>query len=521
MNCPATALALCFLLAPALAEDEVLVRVHLGPEQAPSQVASAGADVVLLLDDGCLACVRADGLPRLAARFSVEELDRAPQAMCYVYASADQMVDEGMLAGYGDVLTRDRSGVLLRTDEEGIIGLNRLPVELCRVSMRPLVFSCPPVPEPALVPDSLVWTLVNRVRQDTLEGFLRRLIAFYTRYSTTDSCRSAADWVRAKLGDYDCDSTARHTFRPDYAPNVIGIKRGTVNPQRVYVICGHVDNTSELAPSGYAPGSDDNASGMGTVLEVARVCADMAFDNTVWFLGFSGEEQGLVGSDSFVYACRQRGDSIALAINFDMVSYGRDDSVTVVYTSAMPETRTMARYFLALADTFTELKAKDTLLNTANSDHASFWRYGYLAIRGRYHDRTPKYHTTGDTIGPFHYVNCGTNNLPLYTEVVKATVATLARLAGAHQAVGVEERAAPDALRLMLAAGPTVFGRAAGVRLPRGLIYSSAGCLVGASEQTGMWHGTDRAGRPLGPGLYFVRRFGPAEMGTQKFVLVD
>jgi len=201
-----------------------------------------------------------------------------------------------------------------------------------------------------------------------------------------------------------------------------------------------VDNTSET-PSVYAPGSDDNASGAGVMLEVARVFADMAFDNTVLFIGFSGEEQGLVGSDSFVHRAKLRGDSIMVAMNFDMVSYGLVDSITVVYTSILPQTEQLADFYVAQADTFTDLKCRKMLLNDRMSDHNSFWNYGYPAIRGRYRDRTPCYHTTGDTIGPFHYTQCGTNNLPLYTEVVKATVATLAKWAGAHRMTGMEESA--------------------------------------------------------------------------------
>ncbi len=519
MRHPAVLLALFAGLGWATASD-LLIRVRLRPDQNPAAVASAGADVLFLLDDGCLVRAESCVVPRLSAGFSTELLDYNPKDNCYFYVSADDGVDEAALAGCGELLTKDGAGVLLRTTEDNIEGLCRLPVELCRVPMRPMVFTRPGLPEPSAVDDSLVWTLVNRVSQDTLEANLRRLIGFFTRYSTTDSCRSAANWVRAKLAGYNCDSTALSSFRPDYAPNVIGVKLGTVNPQRIYLVCGHLDNTSELAPPGFAPGSDDNASGAGTVLEVARVCADIAFENTVWFVGFSGEEQGLIGSDSFVYACRQRGDSIMLAVNFDMVSYGRDDSVTVVYTSTMPQTRTMALYFLALADTFTELAAKDTLLNTANSDHASFWRYGYLAIRGRYHDRTPKYHTTGDTIGPFHYVNCGTNNLPMYTEVVKATVAFLAKLAGAHSPVGSEEKVPP---RQAAPARFGVFSRKLGTRLPGGAcqIFDAAGLMVhsvGANASSWTWRGTDQTGRPLGPGLYFARSLGA---GTLKLVLAD
>jgi hypothetical protein len=164
----------------------------------------------------------------------------------------------------------------------------------------------------------------------------------------------------------------------------------------------------------------------------------------------------------------------------------------------------MAQYFLALADTFTGLKAKETLFTTANSDHASFWKYGFLAIRGRYHDRTPKYHTTGDTIGPFHFVNCGTNNLPMYTEVVKATVATVARLAGARQVVGAAETPLRDAP--VLACRPTVSPGLFYVDASQGTridVCDAAGRVLRRLTPPASRTALDMRGNP--PGVYLAR----------------
>jgi hypothetical protein len=385
----------------------------------------------------------------------------------------------------------------------------------------PLVPAAMPVP--ADVPDSLVWQLVGRVSLDSLETTLLRLRAFGTRYCTEESCRSAVNWLGGRFADYACDSVYQDTFVSSYAPNVIGIKRGSVHPQRVYVVCAHVDDYSET-PYTIAPGSDDNGSGVGLVGEVARVFSDMAFESTVLFVGFSAEEEGLIGSDSFAHQARLRGDTIAAAFNFDMISYGRQnlDSIRFVYASFMPASETLAGYCKAQADTYTVLKSKKFLNDAALSDHASFWEYGYLAVRGGYNDRTPMYHTTGDTIGPLYYQSCGTNNLPMYTEVVKAMVAVLAKLAGAHPLTAVAEGGPPDAVRVTRDARPNPFRSRVVIRFsptpdpqsptPVLGVYDATGRLVRVLQSTIVnrrssivWDGCDGRGAAVRPGVYFAR----------------
>ena len=554
------AMALVLLVATGAAAD-LLVRVDFTVGLDARAVAALGVDVLLAPDGWCLARGDEAGVARLTGQFRCTVLDRDPAAKRYVFVFVRPGFVRARLAEFGTCLTADEAGVLLRTSEDGVIGLNRLPVELYTVSMRTVnlgELSNPKsqitnraeatrgeianlkskIPHGQTVSDSLVWTLVNRVSQDSLAARLRRMVAFRTRYATTESCRSACDWMRQQFITYGCDSTCLDTFASNYAPNVVGIRTGKVNPRHVFVVTGHIDNTSE-SPETFAPGSDDNASGSGLVIEAARVFADVDFDNTVWFVGFSAEEQGLVGSDSFVYACRQRGDSIIAAFHSDMISYGRDDSLVVVHTTALPQTESLARFFLAQADTFSSLQAKDTVVNEARSDHYSFWKYGYLAIRGRFHDETPMYHTTGDTIGPFHYANCGTNNLPLYTEMTKAAVATVAKWAGANPRVGVAEGKS-TVRSFQLTACPTVFRNSVRIRLdpanPRTRepvavsVYDASGRLVRVlslpqSPTPGpyslTWDGSTDAGRRAGPGVYLFRLTGNDGAATARAMLTE
>lgn len=485
-----------------------LAQVFPGAGECPTKLPGAGLPVVFV-GPGYWLVKLEEGTPAPSLPFRL--LDREPEKKDYVYVMWEPGFDRRTLAQYGTLLVEDESGALLRTGAEGIEGLNTLPVELCGVGMEPLVPGPFFVPEPLSVSDSLIEELVARVSAESSEQNLVRLRRFRTRYSTTDSCRRAVEWMQRRLQEYGCDSVWLEVFRAGYAPNVVGRKQGKVNPQQVYVVCGHIDCTSE-SPSTLAPGSDDNASGVNVVLEACRVFQDVEFEKTVLFIGFSGEEQGLVGSDSFVRRCRNRGDSIALAINFDMVSYALTDSQLIVYTSLLPQTKQFAEFFVAQAQRFTELKCRTMLLDDAASDHYSFWKYGYLAIRSRYKDRTPKYHTTGDTIGPFRYVNCGTNNFPMHVEVIKALVATVARLAGAYVPVGVKERGTPYAIGFESGPGIVRGGLSALGGLGSGWLLDAAGRRV---QEFGS--GKSDAGR-LSPGVYFVWQRGRS---IRKLVVAD
>jgi hypothetical protein len=374
------------------------------------------------------------------------------------------------------------------------------------------------------VSDSLIWQLMARASQDSAEAVLRRLIAFHTRYSLTESCWVASNWFQSKLDEYGCDTTFLDTFMIPYetlSVNVVGVKRGRVNPNLIYIVCGHIDDASEI-PFNYAPGSDDNASGAGLVLEAARMFQGVEFDYTVWFVGFGAEEFGLVGSDTMARECRARGDSIALVINHDMDSYGPEgrDSIRVVGKRSNPPCSTWVVYYMAMADTFTDLKCHMEIVDEqSSSDQASFWKYGYTAIRDRYLDRDPVYHTTGDTIGPFQYVMCGTNNIPMYTEAIKATVATIAKLAGAHaESTGVAE-SQPLPVPVTIRVAPSVGRAPVYFRLSQAApvsVYNAAGRLVRTlAGRPSVWDGRDFSGTAAATGVYYFRAAG----ASARFVL--
>jgi len=97
--------------------------------------------------------------------------------------------------------------------------------------------------------------------------------------------------------------------------NIVASKKGT-SPRVVY-IGAHYDSADIGA------GTDDNASGVGVLLEAARAVSDAETPYTLKFLAFGAEEVGLVGSQYYVSQMTQEEvDNAVAMINLDSLVAG-------------------------------------------------------------------------------------------------------------------------------------------------------------------------------------------------------
>jgi len=71
-----------------------------------------------------------------------------------------------------------------------------------------------------------------------------------------------------------------------------------------------------------APGANDNASGVGTVLELARAFAADGLDAGLCFATFGGEESGLYGSHALVEHMKTEGKLPRVMVNLDVTGFG-------------------------------------------------------------------------------------------------------------------------------------------------------------------------------------------------------
>jgi len=194
---------------------------------------------------------------------------------------------------------------------------------------------------PRVPPDEFLASLMDSVRLTNVTGTIQRLQDFYTRYVVTDSCWASAEWITRELESYGYSDVVYDTFRCwSYqdtvdAANVIAVKPGTTRPDEYVVIGGHYDSISVENfhdPDAYAPGADDNGTGVAGVLEAARILAPLELERSVIFAIWSGEEVGLRGSRAWVADAVADAMDIVIYLNMDVIGYTDEpEPVAIVY----------------------------------------------------------------------------------------------------------------------------------------------------------------------------------------------
>jgi len=124
------------------------------------------------------------------------------------------------------------------------------------------------------------------------------------------------------------------------AANVVGILDGSdpTLKNEVIVIGAHYDHLGRGGEGSLAPregeihhGADDNASGVAGMLELARFfkSQELRPRRTIVFMAFSGEEEGLLGSNYYVnHPILPLANTVAM-INMDMIGRMKDNKLIV------------------------------------------------------------------------------------------------------------------------------------------------------------------------------------------------
>ncbi|MDR6226012.1 M28 family peptidase [Desmospora profundinema] len=152
----------------------------------------------------------------------------------------------------------------------------------------------------------------------------------------------------------------------------------------------------------YSPGANDNASGTGVLLELARIMKGLPTEKEVRFVAFGAEEIGLVGSR--YYVSQLSSDEIRRsAANFNMDMVGTNwDQATQLYVNVVDgQPNLVWQYAQAAA----ERLGNDTLFlyQRGSSDHVAFYEAGidaanFIRREPETANLEPWYHTPEDTI---------------------------------------------------------------------------------------------------------------------------
>lgn len=259
-----------------------------------------------------------------------------------------------------------------------------------------------------------VYNLISQVDEDRLMAHVEALQNTYTRHvnSTTTSPErgigAAREYIKQQFeiirqnspdGSF---STFPHTFDLTYnekttrQENIVAVIRGTQAGASTLVVGAHYDSIALNFDddTAFAPGANDNGTGVAAVIELARIMSQRQHRSTIIFVLFSAEEIGRVGSKAFVQYLLGNNIDLVGMINVDSIGNANDRQgnlaneelrVFSVGPNDTSPSRQMARTSEFLSFTHgmnMKLIVEDTIDREGRyGDHFSFSEVEYPAIR--------------------------------------------------------------------------------------------------------------------------------------------
>ena len=285
--------------------------------------------------------------------------------------------------------------------------------------------------------------VLDQVNSTKLKEWIDILSSFHTRNSKSSYIEDVAYWLKSELQHLCHGRVFFHNYtqidqnQTFNLKNIIcSSKQGlATSPQnnKTIIIGAHYDSRAEILnnTNTRAPGADDNASGVSALLELVRILSPLNLKYNLEFVLFSGEEQGLWGSSSYVKYIdkNNRTKTIDLYINFDMLGYTPSNETNKVmleydignkYVQNDEDSKTIALFIKQIASNYTNLEA--ILSKLENSDFIPFEAFGHTVIG--IHDggvkKNPHYHKSSDTPD--------TLNIKYLTSITKMVLATILEL---------------------------------------------------------------------------------------------
>ena len=176
-------------------------------------------------------------------------------------------------------------------------------------------------------------SIVEQCSQDNITNNLTEYEALGLKRRGTPALQNTLDWLKSKYTSFGYTTSQiqedpyTYTGSTAICKNLIVTKVGTLYPNTYVIVCGHYDSVG-------GTGTNDNGSGLVSILETARLLQNIPTEYSIKFINFSGEEDGLKGSQHYVTSV-VNGTSpkmdIRLVLNLDEVG-GVDDMVNDTIT---------------------------------------------------------------------------------------------------------------------------------------------------------------------------------------------
>jgi hypothetical protein len=222
------------------------------------------------------------------------------------------------------------------------------------------------------------------------------------------------------------------TYAAGTSNNIIVTKTGTLFPNTFLIIDAHYDTIN-------GPGTNDNGTGTVLLLELARLLENVETEYSIKFIHFSGEEDGLIGSNYYVNnTVIPQNLDIKLVFNIDEVGGVNgmtNDTVVCERDLSSPASNNAAsnaatNSLAILIELYSNLETE--ISNAFASDYVPFENNGEI-ITGLYESNvSPVNHTAND--------NLANMDVTYAYEVIKGSLGAALEFAVAFESLSVEEQ---------------------------------------------------------------------------------
>ena len=190
--------------------------------------------------------------------------------------------------------------------------------------------------------DKEIFSIISKLSEERIKNDIITLANFGTRHTLSDTVSdtrgigAARRWIKKTFNSIsnECNNCLevfdqRNYFKKNnlrlikdvWINNIVAIQRGVKYPNRFVIMSGDIDSRVS-DPNDFtsnSPGANDNASGMAGTIEAARVLSKYKFDNSIVYVGLSGEEQGLYGGKGLAEYAKKNNWEIIGVLNNDMI----------------------------------------------------------------------------------------------------------------------------------------------------------------------------------------------------------
>lgn len=269
--------------------------------------------------------------------------------------------------------------------------------------------------------ESVINLLNINLNSDSLKSYAAFLEKMGTRFALANNHRVVADKIKdkfisfgiadCKLDSFQIKKTYKNLEYNQWQYNVIATIKGLVNPDSVSIICAHYDNILKKAdPFLISYGANDNACGVASVIEMARVMMKNNYhpSNTIEFIAFAAEEIGMLGSYDYSNKSKKAGKNIKMVINNDMIAYqqGSEPSAWVVNIMDYDNSHDLRTKAEKICSKYTLMTFYNDNVFNKFGDCYPFFKNDYKAVFFTSTILDPYHHTIDDVSAKCNFEYC-------------------------------------------------------------------------------------------------------------------